>query len=126
MIVSDFALSERCIKAFKESDLTGLDIAEQPIELKNSDLVYYMTYAQIAFVRLDMKASGAIVRKVNGCDICHSMTLKKMDRLCLVESSWNGEDVFRTPNCAGSIVVTQRFVDFVHENNFHQFQFQKT
>jgi hypothetical protein len=118
-----FAVSPRFMDAFVESPLRGLEFWDEPIELTNSDAIYYM--AQPAYTRtlIDVEASGAVISKVHGCDKCGKASYKKTDRIVIREESWEGEDVFFLSSLSGPVLVTQAFVDFVDVNRFSNFSY---
>lgn len=118
-----FAVSPRFKDAFIGSPLRGLEFWDEPLKLTNSKAVYYM--AQPAYTRtlIDVEASGAVIRKMLGCDRCGVASYKKIDRIVVKEESWQGEDVFFLSSLSGPVLVTQHFVDFVEANGFTNFSF---
>lgn len=116
------AFSSRFMKAYKESDLVGLEFDDK-LELKNSKLDYRMAWPVCTYALMDESASGVVINNVRGCDKCRVMSIKKIDRIVLKENTWGGEDIFRSGNLFGLILVSQRFVDCVRSNGFTNFQF---
>lgn len=118
-----FAVSERFRTCFEASELTGLTFAEEPVELKGSTANYYMAFPQVIRTLLDEAASGVVINNLRGCEKCRVMSLVKLDRVVIREETWPGYDIFMMGNLFSDIVLTQRFVDFVNDNSFTNFQF---
>ena len=119
----DFAVSKRFARAFNESGLSGLSFSDAPVELLGSQLEYYMAFPECTLTLLDEIASGIVIKNVRGCDKCRVLSSRKVGRIVINEETWQGEDVFMCGNLFSVILVTQRFVDFVAENQFTNFYF---
>lgn len=121
---SDFIVSEKFVDAFNNSPLTGLSFSDEEVKLgKKLKQKYYLAKPKYVLTYLIEEECGLVLRSRDGCDKCKSLDIKKIDRIRINESSWNGEDVFKPSGVYGSILVTQRFVDFVKEHEFTNFTF---
>lgn len=122
-------ISERFRAAWESSYLSGLAISAEPVLItrrkgtKPPMPVYFVAEPSYAYVRLDEAASGLIVDRLVGCDVCRVASRVKVDRIRVDETTWHGEDVFRPTGLFGVVVVTQRFVEFVHQHGFTNFHF---
>jgi hypothetical protein len=117
------AMSLNFVESYRQSNLKGLEFSESPLEIVNSDLTFFMASPCCTYTHLDETASGVVINSFRGCDKCRAMSMKRIERLVINEATWTGEDVFMTGNLFGSILASQRFVDFVETNNFSNFQF---
>jgi hypothetical protein len=111
------------MRCYAASELTGLTFSESPIELNGGSSEYFLAFPACTYTHLDEAASGAVVEKVVGCNKCRVLATRKVDRIVIKEETWEGQDVFLFGGIGGVILVTQRFVDFVHDNGFTNFQF---
>lgn len=109
--------------AYDKSTLRGLNFSDDPIELTNSDLTYYMAQPVHTRTLIDEEASGAVVDIDDGCEKCRVTAKVKLDNITIKEESWGGEDIFYLGSLMGLILVTERFVNFVKEHEFTNFVF---
>lgn len=113
--------SERFVKRYTQSDLTGLTFAEEPLVLGGIPTNYRLGVPAATTTRLHETASGVVVDDLRGCDTCRVMAIHRMDRLVVDEETWDGQDIFTMGNLFNVIVVSDRFFDFVqaeHCTNF--------
>jgi hypothetical protein len=78
--------------------------------------------------RIDEERSQLVRELDEGEDYCKVCRIggeiKSYRGAYIIESTWTGEDIFFTMSfLPGTIFVTQRFVDFVKENNFTNVNF---
>lgn len=119
----ELAVSSRFVDSFRDSNLTGLEFSDAPIELAGSELEYYIATPKCTYTLLDETASGVVFDELVGCDKCRVIAIEKIDRIVIREETWMGEDVFMMGNLFGRIVLSKRFVDFVRSNEFTNFEF---
>lgn len=117
------AFSARFVKAYRDSGLTGLDLSERAIELAATDTQYFLGYPLCTRSLLDEAASGVVIDELRGCDRCRVMSMRRIERVVIREDTWEGQDIFKSGNLFNVDLLTQRFVDFVRENEFTNFQF---
>lgn len=118
-----FAVSLRFKDAYDKSILKGLSFSDEPIELTNSDLIYYMAHPVHTRTLIDEDASGAVIDIDDGCENCRVTAMAKLDNITIKEESWGGEDIFKLGSLMGLILVTERFVKFVEQNEFTNCEF---
>ena len=108
------AVSERFVEAFRNSGLSGLEFSDLPIDLIDCDLKYHVA---------NVESTRIVIDEVVGCDVCRVMSLRRIERIAIDKNTWSGQDVFQMGSVFGVIIATQRFVDFVTNNGFTNFQF---
>ncbi len=128
--IGDFAsngtslvLSERCVLAIQSEGVRGLRISEVPVTVAGGEGVFFAGFPEATVTRLDERSSGVDVIDVSGCDECRVLTRSKIERLRIEESTWDGKEVFRPSGLYGVTVVTQVFVDLIHNQGFRNFHF---
>jgi hypothetical protein len=85
--------------------------------------VYFVVEPACVCVRMDEESSGLVVDELVGCDQCRVARRKKVDKIRVDEDTWGGEDIFRPSGLFGVVLVTERFVEFVRQNGFTNFDF---
>ena len=116
-------VTRRFADAYHSSDLVGFEIAEWPLRLRDSSRDYFLAIPAATCTLVDEMEAGVVVHELRGCDFCRVMSIDKIERLVIDETTWHGEDVFCCGNLFSEIIVTQEFVDFVALNQFTNFHF---
>ena len=124
-------ISERFLTAFRKSELTGIK-AFHEIEILNSQHMkevncypvrYY--WAELSFnqsVSVDLKTTVITGQRRDwSCAICNpfGMSCDRIEQFGLDTTHWNGIDIFRL--YIGEIICSQRFKDFIDENDLTNF-----
>jgi hypothetical protein len=118
------AVSSRFVELFAASSLTGLSFSSDPIQFVDQDRgSFFMAYPKCTRTLINEHASGIVINDVRGCDNCRVMATDKIERIVLLESTWDGSDVFKLGSLFGVILVSQRFVDLVESHELSNFQF---
>jgi hypothetical protein len=117
------AVSTRFAEAYRQSELTGLEIRESPLRLSDSTARFFLAIPKATCAKLDESASGVVVHQVRGCSFCRIISIDKIDRAVIDVNSWSGEDIFCCGNLFSEIIASQRFVDFIARNRFSNFKF---
>lgn len=120
---TSFVLSDSCVAAVRAAKVTGLGISQDPVEGTGGDGVFFAGFPKPVLTRLNERESGVDVTEVSGCERCRVFSRRKVDRLRIDETTWNGEDVFRPSGLFGVVVVTQKFVEIIREGGFENFHF---
>ena len=118
-----FAVSERCVEAFRNCGLTGLDFSTEPIQLSNCRDSYFMATPVCTRTLLDEAASGVVIDRVRGCENCRVMALHAIKRIVIREETWSGWDVFTCGNLFSEILVSERFVNLIADFDLEGFSF---
>jgi hypothetical protein len=118
------AVSSRFVDRFAASSLSGLSFSSEPIQFVDRDRgSFFMAYPKCTRTLIDELASGIVIDDMRACDKCRVMATDKIDRIVLLESTWDGSDIFKLGSLFGVILVSQRFVDFVDRHELTNFQF---
>ena len=117
------AVSEKFKQCFEASNLTGVSFSEDKVEFENAKLDFYMANFACTLTRLDEKQSGIVIDEVRGCDDCRVLAVKKLEQAVIDEATWSGEDAFKMGNLFGLVLVTEKFVRFVEDNELQNFRF---
>jgi hypothetical protein len=124
----DFLISERMAEAFRAEGLTGL-LGFHPVEVvrtsrkrkgpKLSTLPRYFA-ATACFGRGAVDEARSRIRRSGPvtCPECRSAGMDSVHGFTLEPDTWKGEDVFRPRGKQGSILVTERFAEFVQRHGF--------
>lgn len=121
-------LSERMVEAFRTEGLTGL-LGFAPVEVvgvrrkrKGSHPAAVPRYfavtaclgrAAVDEARSRIRRSGPVT-----CPECLSSGMDSVHGFALDVGTWQGEDVFRPRGQQGSILVSERFAEFVKQHGF--------
>jgi hypothetical protein len=125
------AFSRRFRALWIEAKLPGLHFYEQKVHtrFKGKRAVgveipeYFIGQPKFVLTRLNEVESGLVVRKRSGCDRCGVASRNGLARLRIDEATWGGDDVFSPSGLYGVVLVTERFVEFVKQNEFTNFHF---
>ncbi|MCK4760684.1 MAG: hypothetical protein KAW12_00695 [Candidatus Aminicenantes bacterium] len=124
----EFLVSKRFAALWKESGLMGLEILDYPVNIKKTGKFknidtpeYIMVRPDVTLTHLNEKESGLIIKDSAGCNKCKLSTRKKVERLRIDESTWDGQDIFYLSGLYGVLVVTEKFVEFVEKHQFTNF-----
>lgn len=121
-------ISERMSEAFQTEGLTGLQ-GFKPVEVirvrrkrKGPRLDAVPRYFAVSpcFGRGAVDEASSRIRRTEpiACAECRSTGLDSIHGYILEAGTWQGEDVFRPRGCQGSIVVSERFAEFVQRHGF--------
>lgn len=122
-------VSARFVDAFRAAGLAGIREFVKIDEVRGSRKTsptppdYYCAKVDFSSnVKVDFRKSLIFGRKYDwSCELCNPLgaTVDRIDRLVLDTTHWCGEDVL---NIYGrGLVFSQRFYEFVQENNFTNF-----
>jgi len=124
----DFLISDRMAMAFRAEGLAGL-LGFHPVEVvhlrrkrKGSKSGAAPRYVVVSpcFGRGAVDEARSRIRRTEPitCSECRCTGLDSIHGYTLEGGSWQGEDVFRPRGCQGSIVVSERFAEFVSRHGF--------
>ena len=124
----DFLLSERMAEAFRAEGLTGL-LGFHPVEVlrikrrrkspQPSDMPrYFAVTACFGRGAVDEARSRLHRTEPITCTECRSAGLDSIHGFTLEPGTWQGEHIFRPRGLRGSILVSERFVEFVQRHHF--------
>jgi hypothetical protein len=124
---SNFLTSERFKKGYMNSGLKGIK-AFEVVEIikighmnKNSPQppIYYNVLITISGAKIDEEKSVFVREGEIDCDFCRvGGIIKSFKRIIIKEYTWEGYDIFHTTILPGTVIVTQKFYDFVKFNNY--------
>lgn len=130
---STFLCSENFKEKFIKYGLTGItkfqEVEVVKISKKRPNSPQPPRYYNVKIVRgkgrIDEKLSKVIREEDDkiDCQVCRSGTIESFKGVFLEEGSWGGEDIFFPTGLPGTIVVTQKFYQFVNENGFTNIKF---
>lgn len=127
-----FLVSERFIDEYKKSNLTGIKEFESVEVLKvnrkhksnNAPPKYYYVLIERSKAKIDEKLSNIVRDGDINCDFCRvGGVIKTLDGIVFERNTWSGEDIFFPIGLAGTIVVSEKFVDFTKEHHFSNINF---
>jgi hypothetical protein len=124
----DVLISQRMAEAFREEGLTGL-LGFHPVEVvrvrrkrKGSKPGAVPLYFAVTacFGRGAVNEAQSRLRRTEPitCPECRSGGVDSIHGFTLEPGTWQGEDVFRPRGLRGSILVSERFADFVLRHGF--------
>lgn len=119
----DIAVSNRFCERYKQSGLTGVHFSNDEIHSKNIPSGYRMAFPEVTLTKLYESASGLDIDEVYGCSRCRVVSRNRLERIVIDEKTLEGWDMFTCGNLFGRIIVTERFVNFIGENELTNFQF---
>lgn len=127
-----FLASEKFKNEFEASGLIGI-YNFQPVTIlkvnqrknENNQLPnYYYVSIVRSKAKIDEKLSRLVREGSISCEICRSgRIIKSLNRLVLENGTWEGQDIFFPTGLPGTILVSQRFYDFVRDNSFTNIDF---
>jgi hypothetical protein len=121
----EIMLSDRFLKLYQESELTGITriyppaeivrVGRKPVEsVQPPPPAYSYVWYSYEGADLDDRASGA--RRPRGlCPHCRR-SITALERIRFKDGSWSGADIFEAYGLPGSIVVTGRLKSVVDAN----------
>jgi len=123
----DLLLSERFVDAFRAEALTGLDdfhpvevVQVRRMKKRPCQPLTIPSYsvASTCFGRaaVDLMLNRARTTKPITCLECRSTTINAIHGVILEPGTWQGEDIFRPRGLPGTLVVSERFKDFVERH----------
>ena len=124
----DLLVSERMAAAFRAEGLIGL-LGFHPVEMvrvrsrnKKAKAIPVPRYFAVTacFGRGAVDDARSRIRRTGPitCAECRYAGLESIHGFVLEAGTWQGEDVFRPRGCQGSILVSQRFAEFVQRHGF--------
>jgi len=128
--MSDFLASDRFRDAYQCSGLSTIGDFEsvevlsirRHIKFRGEPPSYFRAMPKIGSARIDPVASELVWgdEKKPECKVCLSGAgvIKRWKRVAIDESSWNGDDVFYPYGLNGTLMVTERFVDWSAKFDF--------
>jgi hypothetical protein len=125
-------VSERLTEAFQAEGLTGLQGFE-PVEVVRVRRQrrgpkpptvprYFLVTPVFGGAAVDEARSRIRRSSPISCDGCRSSGVDAIHGFALEQGSWMGDDVFRARGLSGSIVVSERFANFVARHGFTNMQ----
>lgn len=127
-----FLASERFKNEYLNSGLTGIK-EFQPVEIvkvitRKKVHIAPPNYYNVLIVRGKAKIDDIKSEFVRDgeikCDFCKGGgIIKSYKGIHFEPDTWSGEDIFFPIGLSGTVVVSQRFVDFVNSNNFTNINF---
>lgn len=118
-------VSERFKILWEEHGLTGLDgfalvsVKEliKHVRFEASPPEYYLTSVVQSEAAIDQIQSGFEWESGEEpkCDHCRLGGIKRWKRIVLEPNTWSGENIFRPRGLSGTIMVDQRFKEFVDQ-----------
>jgi hypothetical protein len=124
----EFLISERMAEAFRAEGLSGL-LGFHPIEVvgvrprrKKAQVLsaprYFVVSACFGHGAVDDAHSHLRRSRPVTCPECRSTGVSSIHGFVLEPGSWRGEDVFRPRGEQGTLVVSERFAQFVQRHGF--------
>lgn len=122
--MSDFLVSDRFRDAYQHSGLSHIGDFESVevlsirryVKFSGETPSYFRAMPKIGSARIDPNASELVCSddKEPECKVCLSGAgaVKRWKRVAIDKSSWNGDDVFYPYGLTGTLVVTERFVNW--------------
>lgn len=121
-------VSERFAETFRSEGLRGLQ-GFHPVEVmrvrrqrrgpKPSSMpTYFLTTPVFGSAAVDEARSRIRRDSPITCDWCRETGVDSIHGFVLEQGSWNGDDVFVARGMPGSIIVSERFADFVARHGF--------
>jgi hypothetical protein len=123
--LSDPVVSVRFVENFLREGLTGLtflgdaEVVKVVPKRMTAGMPKYIVARQLrSKTELDLTASGVKYEKAPTCPQCRlGNNLIKLDRVALIESTWDGSDIFIARGLPGVTILSQRFRDFCRDFN---------
>lgn len=122
---NELLISERCVKIFRASNLSGL-IDVGPVEIKKVKLhkklrglapQYYCYRVGHSRAVIDEAMSGLISEEPWTCIECRiSGIIKRARSIVLAPNSWSGEDIFFARGLPGTVLASEKFQRLSQEN----------
>ncbi|WP_047855169.1 imm11 family protein [Archangium gephyra] len=121
-------ISERLVEAFRAEGLTGL-IGFHPVEVLRvrrqrrgpktpTTPRYFVVTPVFGGAAVDEHRSRIRRSSPITCHWCRETGVDSIHGVVLEQGSWNGDDIFTARGLPGSIVVSERFADFVARHGF--------
>jgi hypothetical protein len=132
----DLLISERFAEAFRTDGLTGL-LGFEPVEVlrvrrkrkgpKPSTVPRYLAVtACFGRAAVDEKRSRLRRARAVTCPECRDPGMNSIHGFTLEPGTWQGEDIFRPRGLQGTLVVTERFAQFVQHHGLTNMKFTPT
>lgn len=128
---STFLASEHFKQKYQTTGLKGI-LNFEPVEItkvnykKPNSLIppqFYNVVVARSKTRVD-EIKSKFVREGNvECDVCRSGVITSFEGVFLIKDIWDGKDIFFPTGLPGTLVVTQKFFDFVKNNKFTNIEF---
>jgi len=126
----ELLLSENFMERFRRAGLRGLEVLGKAeivkvkrrggARPKGDPPSYFVARPTYSFTKIDLKASGAKTETPVTCDTCLSYgLLYRYARIVVDEATWSGDDIFFAMGISGTIITSQRFATWYHENQIN-------
>jgi hypothetical protein len=114
-----FMASERFVAEFQRSKLKGVERWE-PVEIKRyNEQTFKVAILPAPRTRAKLSEMHAVFTRNPPDDpVCCKAPLESYEGVVIDEASWTGDDIFRTTNLGGVLVVTDRFAKFTSAGEF--------
>lgn len=122
-----FLCSERFKVEYEKSGLKGIvefqDVDTVKVKNSRKEKVqppkYYHVKIKRGGARIDEIKSNLIREPGEElCQICKVGTIKSFEAVYIENNTWNGDDIFYPTGLPGKIITSQKFYDFIKQNNF--------
>lgn len=123
--IEPFLVSEHFKNEYEKSNLKGIqNFAPVTIKEVNNNRTkeqppnYFLVNIRLSETLIDEEKSNLKREGKTQCPECRmGGIIKGFKGLYLLESSWNGEDIFYAKGLPGTIFVSERFKNFVEDRN---------
>jgi hypothetical protein len=114
-----FIASERFVAEFERSKLKGVERWEQ-VEIKRyNEQTFKLAILPVLRARAKLSEMHAVfMGNPPDCPVCGTAVLDSYAGVVIDEASSTGNDIFRTMNLGGTLIVTDRFAKFISAGKF--------
>jgi len=127
---TELLLSENFMERFRQAGLRGLEVLGKAeivkvkrrggARPKGDPPSYFVAVPTRSLTKIDLNASGAETETPVTCDTCLSYgLLYRYARIVVDEATWSGDDIFYAMGISGTIITSQRFATWYHENQIN-------
>ncbi|WP_233261845.1 hypothetical protein [Vitiosangium sp. GDMCC 1.1324] len=125
----EWLISERVAEAFRAEGLTGLE-GFHPVEVLRVKCMrkrprkpltvprYHVVWPCFSRAAVDLVLNRVRTVEPLTCLECRVAGINAINGFVLEPGTWGGEDIFRPRGMPGTIVVSERFKDFVEKHGF--------
>jgi hypothetical protein len=114
-----FLASERFVAEFERSKIKGVERWE-PVEIKRyNEQTFKLAILPVPRTRAKLTEMHAVFEgNAPDCPVCSQADLKSYEGVVIDKASWTGDDIFRTTNLGGVLIVTDHFAKFISAGKF--------
>jgi len=121
----DLLLSEGCLRVLERAEIQGL-VEVRPIDVmtvegpvdRASVGKYFLAEAVRWGAEVDRAKSGLRTTEPTACTNCgYAGLIEGFDRVCVLEESWTGKDLFRVKGLPATILATERMRRLLIQND---------